>query len=400
VINPLGIGRDAFWLGCRQARSGLRKIVAFDTTGMLSSVAGVVDGFDPAQFLPPRLYRRMSRISRMTVAASIEAIDDSGLDLDTLDREKIAIIVGTAYGASSHVEAFFVSLLQDGPRGAQPLLFPETVPNAPASHVAMYHGITGPNSTFCQNAISSETAIQYACNLLNQKIVDVALVAGAEELSEILYQCHNAVGTLNPVSGEMGDIGAPLTGSGLVLGEGAGVLVMERAEAAAGRSAEAYGVIQAVKIAGGAAAMGHYEKDGRLMLRCMQQAISQSDLDPSAIDHINTSANFSGELDRIEYETLIKFFDRRSQDLRVTPLKYLMGDFGGAGVTRLAAILLSFRYQTSLPTLEVEVLRQEGQVPMHWALHSTIKPRTALMLSATFGGGSSCIVLQAQNRRI
>ena len=146
--------------------------------------------------------------------------------------------------------------------------------------------------------------------------------------------------------------------------------------------------------------MGHYEKDGRQMLRCMQQAIGQIGLEPSAIDHISTSANYSGELDRMEYETLIKFFNKGPQDLRVTPLKYLMGDFGGAGVTRLAAILLSFRYQTSLPTLEVDVLRQKGQVPMQWALHATIKPRTALMLSATFGGGSSCIVLQSQNRRI
>ena len=170
----------------------------FDTEGMQSNIAGLVVGFDAGAFMPSRLYRRMSRISKMTVAASIEAVEDSGLDLEDLDRERVAVIVGTAYGGSSHVEAFFVSLLQDGPRGAQPFLFPETVPNAPASHVAMYHSITGPNSTFCQNAISGETAIQYACNLLNQKIVDIALVAGAEELSAILYQCYHAVGTLNP----------------------------------------------------------------------------------------------------------------------------------------------------------------------------------------------------------
>jgi 3-oxoacyl-(acyl-carrier-protein) synthase len=99
----------------------------------------------------------------------------------------------------------------------------------------------------------------------------------------------------------------------------------------------------------------------------------------------------------MEYETLIQFFDRAPQALHVTPLKYLMGDFGGAGVTRAAAILLSFRNQTSLPTLPAEVLRQKGQVSMQWGLHSSIKPHNALMLSGTFGGGSSCIVLQCQN---
>ena len=395
VINPLGIGREAFWQGCRQARSGLRAIETFDTAGMQSNIAGLVVGFDAGDCMPSRLYRRMSRISKMTVAASIEAVADSGLDLDGLDRERVAVVVGTAYGASSHVEAFFVSLLQDGPRGAQPFLFPETVPNAPASHVAMYYSITGPNSTFCQNAISGETAIQYACNLLNQKIVDVALVAGAEELSAILYQCYHAVGTLNPVIAATDAQAIPHAGGGLVLGEGAGMLVMERADFASERGARPYGFVRAVTVTGGAAAMGHYEQDGVQMLRCMQRAVRQSGLARAAIEHVSCSANFSGELERVEYATLRQFFEGQRQKLRVTPLKYLMGDFGGAGVTRAAAILLSFRHQTPLPALEVEALRQNGQVPLKWDQPATTKPGNALMLSASFGGGSSCIILEA-----
>ena len=130
----------------------------------------------------------------MAVASSIEAVEDSRLVLETIDRERVAVIMGTSYGSSSHVDAFYLSLLKEGPRGAQPMLFPETVPNAPASHIAIYYKINGPNSTFCQNEISAESAMAYAVNLLSNDVVDVAIVGGAEELSEILFGCYDAVG--------------------------------------------------------------------------------------------------------------------------------------------------------------------------------------------------------------
>ena len=189
LITPMGMGREAFWESCRTASTGIKKIKSFDTSSFRSNIAGWVDHFKPGQFISPMVYRRMSQISRMAVASSTEALKDSALMLDTIDRERIAVIMGTSYGGSSHVEAFYLSLLEDGPRGAQPFLFPETVPNASASHIAMFHDITGPNTTFCQNEISAENAILYARNLLLQNIVDVALVGGADELSAIEYSC-------------------------------------------------------------------------------------------------------------------------------------------------------------------------------------------------------------------
>ena len=168
VISSLGIGQENFLASLRKAKSGIKRITSFDTSSLGSNIAGLIEDFDPRQFMSPGIYRRMGRVSRMAVAASIEAVNDSDLILDTLDRERIAVIMGTAYGSSSHVEEFYLSLLENGPRGAQPFLFPETVPNAPASHIAMFHSITGPNTTFCQNEISAENAILYARDLLLQ----------------------------------------------------------------------------------------------------------------------------------------------------------------------------------------------------------------------------------------
>ena len=392
VISPLGVGREASWENCRKAKTGIKKITSFDTSSFRSNIAGLVEGFDPSQFIPPRVYRRMSRISRMAVSSSVEALEDSRLNLDTLDRGRIAVIMGTAYGSSSHVEDFYMSLLRDGPRGAQPFLFPETVPNAPASHIAMFHAITGPNTTFCQNEISAENAILYAQNLLSQNLVDVVLVGGADELSAIQYSCYDALGVLNKVKVANDEPMNPKLGGGLILGEGAGVLVMERLDFALERDAEIYGILRSGVITGGITSIGHYEAEGGQMARALSLAIKQAGINSDEIDQINVSANLSGELDRMEYNQLKGIFRKHKNNLPVTPLKYLMGDFGGAGVIRAAAILLSLRHQVPLPTLSAEILNGERQRSLEWDLAVSGRTQVALMTTTTFGGGSVSLI--------
>jgi 3-oxoacyl-[acyl-carrier-protein] synthase II len=391
VISSLGVGKEAFWEGCRTARSGIKRITSFETSALRSNIAGHTEDFEPGRFMPPGAYRRMSRISRMAVASSVEAVNDSGLVLDEIDKGRVAVIMGTSYGSTSHVEGFYLSLLNDGPRGAQPFLFPETVPNAPASHVAMFHGIAGPNSTFCQNEISAETAIFYARNLLLQNHVDVALVGGADELSLMEYSCYDALGALNKIRVEDGEIAAPPIGGGRVLGEGAGILVMERLDFARHRHAGIYGRLASCVATGGMSVLGHYEADGAQMARAAVRAIEEAGLGQDHIDQVHVSANFTGELDRMEYHHLTGIFGKTIKGMMVSPLKYLMGDFGGAGAVRAAAILLSLRYESHGPAVKVEALKGGGHA-LEWTLDRPGKPRNALMTTSTFGGGSASLV--------
>ncbi len=390
LISAIGIGRHEFWENCKKAESGIKRIHAFDTHGLRSNIAAYVDAFTPKQFLPPGVYRRMSRVSQMAVAASVEALADSRLDLSTTNTDRIGVIVGTAYGSSSSVEDFYLSLLRDGPRGAQPLYFPETVPNAPASHMAMFHGITGPNTTFCQNEISAENAILYARNLLLQDQADVILVGGADELSKILFECYHVF--LNPAITKEDEPPAPIPGAGLVLGEGAGVLVMERMDFARKRGAPVYGVLKSASITGGSAAVGHYETSGEQMARAMESAVEQAGLSPEGVDQVHVSANFSSELDRMEYHQLQRFFTGRKKEFRVTPLKYLIGDFGGAGILRAAAVLLSLHYRHPLPEIKAEALLGEPEQGIQWQFSNQPAPNVCLMTSSTFGGGSASLV--------
>jgi 3-oxoacyl-[acyl-carrier-protein] synthase II len=391
VVSPLGVGKEAFWINASKAKSGIGEINTFDTSSFRSNVAGQVGGFDPSQFMAPGVYRRMGRVSRMAVASSVEALKDSRLNLDTVDRRRVAVIVGTSYGSSSKIEEFYLSLLNDGPRGAQPFFFPETVPNAPASHIAILHRITGPNTTFSQNLISSENAILYAQSLLLQNQADVALVGGGDELSAMQYACYDALGALNRIRVAHGEPVQPMPGGGLILGEGAGILVMERRDFATEREAEIYGVLRSGVVTGGMTSIGHYEIKGEQTGRAMSLAISRAGIEPHQVDEVHVSANFSGELERLEYNQLAVIFPERNENLRITPLKYLMGDFGGVGAIRAAAILLSLHHQTPLPTVPVEALKG-GSQHLKWGIEPAGATRTVLMTSTTFGGGSTSLI--------
>ncbi len=128
------------------------------------------------------------------------------------------------------------------------------------------------------------------------------------------------------------------------------------------------------------------------MARAMSLAIEQAGIDPYAIDQISVSANYSSELDRMEHNQLKKVFKGRKNNLAVTPLKYLMGDFGGAGAIRAAAILLSLHHQLPLPTISTEILKGEHQRSPEWDLRLTGKTQVALMTTTTYGGGSASLV--------
>jgi 3-oxoacyl-(acyl-carrier-protein) synthase len=220
--------------------------------------------------------------------------------------------------------------------------------------------------------------------------VDIALVGGADELSPILYSCYNSF--FGKIKSEKREALTLESGGGLVLGEGAGMIVMERGSYARERGADIYGFLRAGIITGGRATIGHYEVGGEQMARAMRLASEEAGVDPEGIDQINVSANFSHELDHMEHRQLVDFFGKQQGDLMVTPIKYLLGDFGGGGIIRAAATLLSLHHQEPLPTVAVDTLLGDARVPPVWHTNAEGTPRTALMTSSTFGGGSASLV--------
>jgi len=231
-------------------------------------------------------------------------------------------------------------------------------------------------------------------------LVDVALVGGAEELSEVLFACYDAVGGLNPIRVSTPEEVCPKPGGGLVLGEGAAVLVMEKHRMARQRGARVYADLLADTSTGDNADMGHFAKTAKHVIKNCKHTLDKAGIKPHEIDHVSVSANYARELDAMECDQLGGLFRGAIETLRVTPLKYLIGSFGAAGTTRVAAILLSLYHQISLPEVVLATLCAEQTAPIQWEPCQSKNIANALMTSSTFGGGTASLIFARSKRSI
>lgn len=398
VVSAMGVGREAFWRSCLAAESGIKPIAGRLEGVFRSPLAGLVTDYDPRQYLKPAVYRRMSRVSRMAVSACVEAVRDSGLDPIQGDTSRMAIVAGTAHGSSTSIDEFYISLLKEGPRGAQPFYFPETVPNAPAGNIAMVLGITGPNTTFGQNDISAENALVFARRLLVEGRVDLAVVCGLDEINPMFFGCLDALKALNPGQSDTGKGLLPKPGAGIILGEGAGALVLERHQSALARKAPVYAALTTGCAAGGMAGIGRYDKLDEALLRVIARALDEAGYSPEQVDQISVSANYSGGPEQAEARALQQAWGPAYTSLQVTPLRYLTGSFGGAGILSAAALALSLSHGKPLPVLPLEALSQ-GRPLQPWQTSRTLEPRKGLMTACTYGGGCAALVMTRPGRQ-
>jgi 3-oxoacyl-[acyl-carrier-protein] synthase II len=353
---------------------------------------GEIRGFKPKDFLSPLVYRKMGRSSRLSVVASLEALQDSKLPIDDTHRDRIGVIVGTGYGNSGLTDEYFVSFMEGGPSGANPLLFADTVPNTAGSHISLHHRLRGPITTFCQNLISAELAIDYACRLLMDGRAEAMLVGGVDELSPIVMHAFSVVRALNPSP-------EPIIGQGMVLGEGACVLVLERREEALARKAPVYGEIAGVAPNSGVTTPGHLEAEGRSMRRALRECLDLFGDEGRIPDLISLSANFSRELDPLEFQVLQDLLGDSLPRIPLTPLKYFAGEYAGSGALRLALVLLSIRDQVIPPSIKPEELIPGTPWGRRFIPSQPGKVERCLLTGFTFGGGNACLGVQMPRKK-
>ena len=397
MLNALGIGRSAFWSQLLEATPGIAPIKSFDTIEYAGNLGAEIQNFNAKDFMAPRFYRRLSRLSRLAVAASIEAIEDSGLDISDENRYRIGVVFGTAFGSTQQTDAFFVSLLDHGPRAAEPILFPDTVPNAPASHVAMYHRLQGPNCTFCQNHLSGECALAYGLSLLEQDQLDVVVVGGVDELSSILFHSLHSIRGLKPIRqrGPLQPNQFP-KGKGFIPGEGATCMVLERADLPTRQPKNIYGTVLSLRLSSEAVAQAHYDADGRAMAESMRAALEEAEIPVKDIGIIGLAANGIDELENGEALALEKVFGANWHQIPRIPLRYFVGEFGSAGLLTAATILVSLAEGTLPPTVQSPGLTELARDPLKFAPSKKEDLVAGMAIGSTFGGGSGCIVFGRQ----
>jgi 3-oxoacyl-[acyl-carrier-protein] synthase II len=383
VVSPIGVGPQQFWSALCAGRSGVAAVDALAGDDGAPHVAAAVRDFAAREFITSAHYRRMDALSRMTVAACRMALDDARA-LAGLDLARLGIVVGSALGDVSESAQYLDKLFSKGPASASPMLFPNLVLNAPASYAAMEFGSHGINFTVSEGEISGHAAIALAADQLRAGRAEVVLAGGADEIAPIVVR---AVRRARALAGQRGgrEWASPYDAarSGVVLGEGAAMLVLEPYERARRRGAAVYACLDgAVSFA-----VASPPYDWPAHLDCppgMRQLI-----DGTTVQLVCGTANSSRRLDAAELELFSGLAATR--DATLTSIKGAIGEFGAAGALSAAATCLAVRDQRVPPLCHLEAapasaMRLAGRV-------AEARPIERALVNGLARGGSGTALL-------
>ncbi len=330
IISPAGIGREHLISSFLETRTGNAESAGFGLPyAGITTVAEVKD-FVAKDHIPVMKARRMSRFSQFGLASAIEAMKDAGFDINDSNRCQVAIAVGTGLASTESTDKFYEGLLREGPEGTNPILFPETVQNIAAAHISMHFGAQGQNITFSHADISSELALSYGCELLKDRLTDMVIVSGADELSMAELAGYSGFSML---SNDM--MPFDKRRNGFVLGEGAATIILERREDADKRGARIYCSIPAVEITSYPTPIASYDRSRESMKRAMLSALSKAGLETPGF--ISACANSTPDLDCLEAESIKELF---GHSIPVTAFRSYNGYFPADGILRIASTAL------------------------------------------------------------
>ncbi len=346
VISSIGIGKEEFLVSLKTGRSGIEDIKAFDTHFSRSKKGGMVRSFHPKDFIPAGKIRRLDRASQFAIAASKLALDDARFSVTKENGSRVGVVLGSGFCGLSSSEEFHRGQVLKDFLDLNPMLFPNTVPNAASSHVSIELGIQGVNCTLVQSFCTAEAAIIFGCDQIQLGRADLILTGGVDELSEILFRAFSDLRLLATDEGH-GERSSPYDRmrNGLVLGEGSGVLVIESEAHARSRGAKIYGYILGYSLVGESSKGSGAEGVERSIKRTMKG------LKDIKIDYISGAGNSSKLLDALEAQGIKRAFPSRYAQIPISSVKSMVGEAIAFGGLRMVASVLSVEYRFIPPTI-------------------------------------------------
>lgn len=393
MVTPLGVGKGRFWEALRRGETGIREISAFSTGGFGSHLGAEVLDFQPRDFISVKNLRRMDRLSAMTTASVRMALDDAGIAVCSANRDRIGIVMGTAFGNTELKAQSARILFTEGPGMVNPIHVPNTVMNAPAGHASIELGFRGVNTTVNHQAVSAETAIAFAAMEIRRGTADVVLAGGADLLSPFFCEVLGRFGSLSPRDG--GAEGArpfDLARNGAVLGEGCGVICLEAGESARGRGAEPYCEISGWGLASSPSTPTGWPGDPRGFGLALERALRMAGAAAPEIDCIAAAGNGGREPDAMEAAAYRGLFGGAEPGPLITALKGATGEIFASGGIRAAALALSIREGVVPPTVGLRDPLCDLDFVIGGARARTVGK--AILSGISFGGAYACLVFE------
>jgi len=399
IVCPTGIGVAESWQNVLASKSGITAISRFDASPFASQIAGEVKGFDPTRYLPAKEARRLDTFIHYGMAAAVEAIGDAGIVVTEQNAERIGVVIGSGIGGLPLIEETHTALTQGGAKKISPFFIPGSIINLIAGTLSITYGFKGPNLAIVTACTTSTHCIGEAGRLIEYGDADIVVAGGAEAaISPLGVGGFSAMRALSTRNDDPATASRPWDADrdGFVLGEGAGVLVLEEYEHAKARGAHIYCELVGYGMSADAHHMTAPCEDGEGAVRCMRNALRSAQLNVDQIDYINAHGTSTPLGDVAETVAVKRCFGDHSKSVAVSSTKSLTGHLlGAAGGVEAVFSVLAIRDQVAPPTINLHNPSPEcdlDYVP-NTARNMTI--RTALSNSFGFGGTNGSLVFRA-----
>ena len=398
VVSPIGIGKEVFWQGLKSGKSGISPITAFDPAEFTTRFAGEIRDFDPSRYVDVKRLKRMDRTSQFAVACAKMAVEDAGLDFrQNGAREKTGVIVGTAMAGHGYILTQHKTLMEKGPMRINPFTALASFPDACASNISIELGVTGPSFSIATACSSASDAGGYAFEAIRSGAMDFLIMGGAEAsiypgilaafcvARALSTRNENPQGASRPFSRDR---------DGFVLGEGAGILVLEEYGHAKARGAHIYAEILGHGMTCDAYHMTAPDPEGTQAARAMQMAMSSAGVTPADIQYINAHGTSTPLNDKTETLIIKKVFGERAPKIPISSTKSMIGHLiGAAGSVELIATLLGMENGEAPPTINYSVPDPECDLDYVPNQSRKVKMDIVMKNSFGFGGKNSVLVL-------
>ncbi|HET89540.1 MAG TPA: beta-ketoacyl-[acyl-carrier-protein] synthase II [Chloroflexi bacterium] len=398
VICPVGNDVPAMWTALIAGRSGVGPITCFDTIDLDVKIAAEVKGFDPVSIFGRREARRNDRFTLFALEAARQAIADANLAFDDGLGRTTGVLIGSAIGGILTLLENYDVLAESGPRRVSPFMVPMMMPNAASGTVAIVYGLQGPNLSLASACATGSHAIGEAAEIIRRGHADVMIAGGSEAvIARLALAGFKSMGAVSTRNDEPQRASRPFDAErdGFVMGEGAGVVVLESLEHARRRGARIYAALVGYGATADAFHITAPDEEGVGAARAMEMALQHAGLTPEAVDYINAHGTSTLLNDRIETQAIRAVFGRHADRLAVSSSKSMIGHLmGAAGAVEAIVCVKSLETGWVHPTINYE--HPDPECDLDYVPHQArrLEPEVVLSNSFGFGGHNGCLIFR------
>ena len=396
LVSAVGIGTNETWSAVRAGTSGVTRITKFDVSGYATQIAAEVKGFDPLAFIEKKDVKKMDLFIQYAVAAAQFAMDDSRLEITRENATNIGVYIGSGIGGFITIEREHEALLNGGPRKVSPFFIPSAIINLASGQVSIRFGAKGPNSATCTACSASAHAIGDAYEIIKRCDADAMIAGGSEAaICPMSVAGFGQLRALSTRNDEPSRASRPFDKDrdGFIIGEGAGVLILEELEHARRRGAKIYAEIVGYGMSSDAYHMTAPSEDGDGARRVMAMAIRKAGIPPSDVDYVNAHGTSTPYNDKLETLAIHNCFGDHARKLAISSTKSMTGHLlGGAGGLEAGITALAVRDQIAPPTINLD--NPDTECDLDYVPHQSREMEITYALSNSFGfGGTNAALL-------